>query len=71
MQVLGDLSVGQFTRQMASITAWVAPTEGCAYCHNLQNLADDSKYTKVVARKMILMTQKSMPTGRRTWRPPA
>ena len=28
-----------------------------AYCHNLQNLADDSKYTKVVARKMLQMTQ--------------
>ena len=57
VKVLGDLSVGEFARHMASITAWVAPNEGCAYCHNLQNLADDSKYTKVVARRMIEMTQ--------------
>jgi photosynthetic reaction center cytochrome c subunit len=57
VQVLGDLSVAQFTRHMASITQWVAPTEGCAYCHNLANLAEDSKYTKVVARRMIQMTQ--------------
>jgi photosynthetic reaction center cytochrome c subunit len=57
VQVLGDLSVAEFTRHMASITAWVSPEEGCGYCHNLQNLADDSKYTKVVARRMIQMTQ--------------
>jgi photosynthetic reaction center cytochrome c subunit len=57
VKVLGDLSVGEFTRHMASITAWVSPDQGCAYCHNLGNLADDSKYTKVVARRMIEMTQ--------------
>jgi photosynthetic reaction center cytochrome c subunit len=58
VQVLGDLSVSQFTRHMLSITQWVAPEAGCAYCHNLENLADDSKYTKVVARRMIQMTQR-------------
>ncbi len=57
VQVLGDLSVGEFVRTMTSITSWIAPQEGCAYCHNLQNLAEDSKYTKVVARKMVQMTQ--------------
>jgi len=57
VKVLGDLSVGQFTRLMASMTAWIAPNEGCGYCHNVANFADDSKYTKVVARRMIEMTQ--------------
>jgi photosynthetic reaction center cytochrome c subunit len=57
VQVLGGLSVGAFTRLMASITTWVAPVQGCAYCHALNNMADDSLYTKVVARKMIQMTQ--------------
>jgi photosynthetic reaction center cytochrome c subunit len=57
VQVLGGLSVAEFTRHMTAITSWVAPQEGCAYCHNLANLADDSKYTKVVARRMIQMTQ--------------
>ena len=57
VKVLGDLSIGQFTAQMAAITAWVSPQEGCGYCHNLANLADDSKYTKVVARRMLQMTQ--------------
>jgi photosynthetic reaction center cytochrome c subunit len=58
VKVLGDLSVANFNRHMASITAWVSPKEGCAYCHNVQNFADDGKYTKVVARRMIQMTQK-------------
>jgi photosynthetic reaction center cytochrome c subunit len=57
VKVLGDLSIADFTRHMLSITQWVAPQAGCAYCHNLENLADDSKYTKVVARRMIQMTQ--------------
>ncbi len=57
VKVLGDLSVGQFTRLMTNMTAWIAPEQGCAYCHNPANLAEDSKYTKVVARKMVEMTQ--------------
>jgi photosynthetic reaction center cytochrome c subunit len=57
VKVLGDLSIGEFTRHMVSITAWVAPKEGCNYCHVPENLADDSKYTKVVARRMVQMTQ--------------
>jgi photosynthetic reaction center cytochrome c subunit len=57
VKVLGDLSVGEFARNMVSITNWVAPDKGCAYCHNPQNFADDSMYTKVVARRMLEMTQ--------------
>jgi photosynthetic reaction center cytochrome c subunit len=57
VQVLGDLSVGEFNRTMVAITSWVAPKEGCAYCHNVANFGEDSKYTKVVARKMVTMTQ--------------
>ena len=57
VQVLGDLSVAQFTRLMTAITAWVSPEQGCNYCHNPENLADDSVYTKVVSRRMIQMTQ--------------
>ena len=58
VQVLGDLSVGEFTRTMVSMTAWVAPEQGCAYCHNVANYASDEIYTKVVARKMLQMTHK-------------
>ena len=57
VQVLGHLSVAEFSRHMASITQWVSPQEGCAYCHVGENFADDGKYTKIVARRMIQMTQ--------------
>ncbi len=46
-----------FTRLMASITTWVAPRQGCAYCHDVNNMASDALYTKVVARRMIQMVQ--------------
>ena len=58
VKVLGDLSTAQFNRLMVSMTAWVSPNDGgCVYCHNPANLADDGKYTKVVARRMLQMTQ--------------
>ena len=57
VQVLGDLSVAEFTRLMTAMTAWVSPEQGCNYCHNPANLADDNVYTKVVSRRMIQMTQ--------------
>lgn len=58
VKVLGDLSVGEFARTMSAITEWVAPQQGCNYCHVAGNFADDSVYTKVVARKMLQMTHK-------------
>lgn len=58
VKVLGNLSVGEFTRVMTTMTQWVAPTQGCVYCHNPQNFADDSLYTKIVSRRMLLMTAK-------------
>lgn len=57
VQVLNDLSVGEFTRVMLAITEWVAPKDqSCNYCHG-DNLAEDSKYQKVVARRMLQMTR--------------
>jgi len=57
VQVLGDLSVAEFTRTMAAITAWVSPDAGCTYCHVGNNFASDEVYTKVVSRRMMQMTQ--------------
>jgi photosynthetic reaction center cytochrome c subunit len=57
VQVLGDYSKSEFARTMASFKNWVAPEEGCGFCHNAPNYADDSKYTKRVAREMIRMTR--------------
>lgn len=56
VQVLQGLTVPQFTRLMNSITNWVSPEQGCGYCHNLQNMAEDN-YQKVVSRSMLQMTQ--------------
>ncbi len=58
VQVLNDLSIGEFSQLMVSMTAWVSPEQGCTYCHDAQNFALDDKYTKVVARKMLQMTRK-------------
>jgi photosynthetic reaction center cytochrome c subunit len=57
VRVLRNLSTGQLTRLMVSMATWVAPQQGCAYCHNLENMALDTNYTKVVARRMLQMTQ--------------
>lgn len=57
VEVLGDLSVGQFQRVMQGITQWVAPEQGCVYCHNAANFASEEKYTKLVSRRMLEMTR--------------
>ncbi|MCU0884337.1 MAG: photosynthetic reaction center cytochrome PufC [Beijerinckiaceae bacterium] len=65
VKVLGDLSETEFTRIMVAMTGWVAPGgvagsdegQGCSYCHNLNNMADESKYQYQTARRMIQMTR--------------
>lgn len=67
VQVLGELSLGQFGRLMQSMTEWIAPEvdnpepgapeRGCNYCHNPENYAEDSVYTKVVSRRMLQMVK--------------
>lgn len=57
IQVLNNLSEEQFGHLMSSISLWVAgDAANCQYCHNPANLADDSLYTKKVARQMLKMT---------------
>jgi photosynthetic reaction center cytochrome c subunit len=64
LEVLGDLYEDQFNGLMASMAEWIAPAgsvpddqQGCAYCHNTENMGDYSKYTLKVARRMIQMTR--------------
>jgi len=57
IQVLTDLNALELARLMNAMTTWIAPEQGCEYCHNTENLADDSKYTKLVARQMLTMTR--------------
>jgi photosynthetic reaction center cytochrome c subunit len=56
VQVLKELSVPEFARLMAAMTTWVAPQQGCTYCHSGADLSSDALYTKVVARRMLQMT---------------
>jgi photosynthetic reaction center cytochrome c subunit len=60
VQVLGDLSITEFNRLMIAISKWIAAdlpeADRCNYCHNPDNLADDGKYTKLVARSMLKLT---------------
>ncbi len=58
IKVLNAVSKERFDHLMAEMNQWVAPPEqGCNYCHNPENMASDEKYTKVVARRMLQMTQ--------------
>jgi len=58
VKVLGYASTDDFNRIMLSMNEWIGTGEqGCAYCHNPANMASDEKYTKVVARRMLQMTQ--------------
>jgi photosynthetic reaction center cytochrome c subunit len=65
VKVLGDLNENEFNRVMLAVTEWVSPEQGCNYCHNPANLAEDSVYTKVVARRMFQMTREI----NETWKP--
>lgn len=57
VQVLKDVDTSEFIRLMTDITTWVAPTQGCSYCHaDGEPLSSDKLYTKVVARRMLQMT---------------
>jgi len=57
VQVLKDASVPQFVRLMVTMTTWVAPKEGCGFCHEAGNFASDQKPQKRIARLMIRMTR--------------
>lgn len=58
VQVLKDLDSNELLRLMTDITAWVAPEQGCTYCHaEGEDLSSDKLYTKVVARRMIEMVR--------------
>lgn len=57
VQVLGDLSLEQFTRVMLSMAQWVgAGDQSCGYCHQ-GAMSEDTLYTKVIARRMLAMTR--------------
>jgi photosynthetic reaction center cytochrome c subunit len=58
VKVLNDISATEFSRLMQAFSTWVAPEEGCEFCHNTDKMESDEKYPKVVARRMIEMTRR-------------
>ncbi len=58
VRVLKDVSATEFSRLMQALATWVAPEQGCDFCHNPDALESDEKYTKVVARQMLEMTRR-------------
>jgi len=57
VQVLGQVDAAEFMRLQRAITTWVAPTQGCAFCHDGQDYASDAKPTKIAARDMLKMVR--------------
>ena len=59
VKVLNNLSVAQFTAFMVSMTSWVAPEQGCTYCHNSRNFSswEESPPQRAKAWYAIRMAQ--------------
>lgn len=57
VQVLGDVPPAEFMRLQQAITEWVAPKQGCAFCHQEGDWSSDAKPQKVAARLMLQMTR--------------
>jgi len=58
VKVLGDVKEDAFLQLMTAMAEWVAPVDqGCAFCHNPADFADESLYTYKVARRMLEMTR--------------
>jgi photosynthetic reaction center cytochrome c subunit len=57
VKVLTSLNAGDFMRLQNAMTAWVAPKQGCAFCHAGGDYASDAKPAKQAARVMLAMTR--------------
>lgn len=57
VKVLTDVSAAEFMRLQQAITDWVAPKQGCAFCHDTNDFSSDAKPTKIAARRMLEMTR--------------
>ncbi len=57
VQVLTDVSAAEFMRLQHAITNWVAPKQGCGFCHTGEDYASDANPRKVAARTMLQMVR--------------
>lgn len=57
VKVLTDVDAAEFDRLQVAITQWVAPKQGCGFCHDANDYSSDSKPPKLAARRMLEMTR--------------
>jgi len=57
VKVLADVDAAEFMRLQRAMTQWVAPAQGCAFCHEGEDYASDAKPTKTAARLMLRMVR--------------
>jgi photosynthetic reaction center cytochrome c subunit len=57
IKVLTDVSAPEFMRLQQAITQWVAPKQGCSFCHQGNDYASDANPHKQAARLMIAMVR--------------
>jgi len=57
VEVLTDLSGAEFMRLQRAMTEWVAPAQGCAFCHAGENYASNANPRKAAARLMLRMVR--------------
>ncbi len=57
VKVLTDVDAGEFMRLQYAITQWVAPKEGCGFCHQGNDYESDANPHKPAARLMLEMVR--------------
>ena len=57
VQVLKGVSPKEFMRLQYALTQWVAPQQGCGFCHAGNDFASDANPRKLVARRMLEMVR--------------
>ena len=57
VQVLGGVSKAEFDRTMVAMTRWVAPDQGCSFCHASGQPYASENPRKAIAREMLAMTR--------------
>ena len=57
VQVLKGVSPKAFMRLQYALTQWVAPKQGCGFCHAGNDFASDANPRKLVARQMLEMVR--------------
>jgi photosynthetic reaction center cytochrome c subunit len=57
VQVLGGVSKAEFDRTMVAMTKWVAPEQGCSFCHATGQPYSADNPRKTISRRMLAMTR--------------